>query len=304
VLVIGDVMLDHYITGAVERISPEAPVPILRVTGEFDRLGGAANVAANIAELGAAATLVAYVGAAPDSANSSDATGAALLDRCQRRRIATTLIPALARTTRKTRLLADHQQMLRVDWEDGAVAPDARTRREKIIAEILPTVDLVLLSDYAKGMIDAELMAQLRGAGKKIIIDPRPQNRELYYGATVLTPNRKEALAMLDQPRGLTDAELGLRLGEKLAAHILVTLGEDGMCLCELGKAPLFIRTRAKEVFDVTGAGDTVAATLALALGAGYSLADSAQIANAAAGVVVGHIGAVAITPAELRVAL
>ncbi|GHS92532.1 D-beta-D-heptose 7-phosphate kinase [Planctomycetales bacterium] len=300
-LVVGDAMLDHYVVGKVERISPEAPVPILRVCEEFDRVGGAANVAANITELGARAVLVALAG----GRETLDATGDALRQRCEIRRVQADLILALDHTVRKSRMLAGPQQMLRVDWEAPvALTAATRARRAELLARHLPDCDIVLVSDYAKGMVDAELLAQLYASGKPVVIDPRPQHGSLYRGATMLTPNRKEALAMLNPDGEITDEDLGQRLGEKLNANILLTLSENGMCLCERGMTPLKIPTRAREVFDVTGAGDTVAATLAAAFAAGCSWREATYLANAAAGIVVGHVGAAAVAPAQLQAAM
>ena len=311
VLVVGDAMTDHYVVGGVSRISPEAPVPILHVKEEFDRVGGAANVAGNITSLDARATLVALTGGKiVDGQCVLDADGERLATRCRVRKIAAAFIPALPCTVRKTRFLAGRQQMLRVDWEylpetgKFSFAPEMLARRAETVAAHLPEHDIILISDYAKGMVDAALMEQLLAAGKPVIIDPRPRTCALYRRATLITPNRKEAREMLGANEVLPDAELGMRLADKLETNILLTLSEDGMCLCERGAQPVFISTRAREVFDVTGAGDTVAATFALALGAGCALVEAAYMANAAAGVVVGHVGAAAVTAAELRGAL
>ena len=308
VLVVGDAMIDRYVIGSVSRISPEAPVPILNVREEFDRVGGAANVAGNITSLGAPATLVAFVGG---GSAGLDPDGERLAERCRVRHIAAEFIAALPCTVRKTRFLAGRQQMLRVDWErvpgaaGGTLAPEISERRRQLLERLLPAHDIVLVSDYAKGMVDAALMEQLLAFGRPVVIDPRPRNRDLYRGAALITPNRKEAREMLGgAAENLPDAELGARLAEELRTDVLLTLGEDGMCLCVRGAAPFSIPTRAREVFDVTGAGDTVAAVFALAMGAGVSLPEAACLANAAAGVVVGHVGAAAVTPDELREAL
>lgn len=311
VLVVGDAMTDHYVVGSVSRISPEAPVPILHVKEEFDRVGGAANVAGNITSLGAVATLVALTGGGRTAAGLElDDDGRRLTERCRIRKIAAEFIPALPCTVRKTRFLAGRQQMLRVDWEHipdsgkFAFSQEILREREQRLAKLLPEHDIILVSDYAKGMVDALLMEQLLASGKPVLIDPRPQNTALYRRAALITPNRKEATSMLGAAEKIPDAELGMRLAEKLETNILLTLSEDGMCLCERGREPVFIPTRAREVFDVTGAGDTVAATFALALGSGCTLPEAAYLANAAAGVVVGHVGSAAVTAEELRAAL
>ncbi len=308
-LVIGDAMLDHYIMGKVDRISPEAPVPILRVTSEFNRVGGAANVAANLTSLGGQAALLALAGRGGELDND----GRMLADTCRERGIDVHLLPVLPCTVRKARLVADRQQMLRVDWEHpygsqtaqpfSLTAADRIVRRETL-APLLADCDVVLISDYAKGMIDGEVVHKLVESGKPVIIDPRPQHRDHYRGATLITPNRKEATEMLGVHERLSGEELGRRLGDLLECDVLVTLGEEGMCLCRRGERAVSIPTRAREVYDVTGAGDTVAATFALAIGAGCNMVDAAHMANAAAGVVVGRVGCASVTPDELTQAL
>ncbi len=307
VLVIGDAMLDHYILGSVQRISPEAPVPILKVEREFERVGGAANVASNITSLQGNADLFALGGKV---GKKLDNDGMKLGAMCAELDIQSLFLPALPCTVRKSRMVAGQQQMLRVDWEFpfkkdkdkklGLGKKSKQIRSEELVHLLLKT-DVVVVSDYAKGMVDVELMAELKASGKPIIVDPRPQNKELYKGVSLITPNRKEATEMLGVHERLSGEELGQRLGQELKCDILVTLGEDGMCLCRRGKKPLSIATRAREVFDVTGAGDTVVATFALALGAGGSLEEAAKLANAAAGVVVGHVGCASIKPEELK---
>lgn len=309
-LVIGDAMLDHYVIGTVDRVSPEAPVPILRVTDEFSRVGGAANVAANITALKGKANLLALAG----REGMLDNDGHILAQKCNDREIAVDLIPCLPCTVRKARMVADRQQMLRVDWEYPYSSREARgkfildekgcAQREDIMQKVVTGCDVILVSDYAKGMVDQALMDLLRSSGKPVIVDPRPQHKELYRGVSLITPNRKEATEMLGGHGYIPGCELGLRLSEELECDVLVTLGEEGMCLCCRGSEPLSIATRAREVFDVTGAGDTVAATFALAVGAGCSMPQAANLANAAAGVVVGHVGCVSVDPEELKKAL
>lgn len=304
-LVIGDAMLDHYIVGNVDRISPEAPVPILQVKDEFDRVGGAANVAANITSLGASAALLALCG----KKGTIDIDGQRLAQKCKERNIEAELIPALECTVRKSRVVAGQQQMIRVDWEkpfakDCPESDFSAQISESKITELTSKCDVILVSDYAKGMLNAQLLENLKASGKPVIVDPRPQHKEFYKGVTLITPNRKEATEMLGVHERLPGEELGQRLGEKLECDILVTLGEEGMSLCKRGEKPLSIPTRAQEVYDVTGAGDTVAATFSLAVGAGLSMEEAALMANAAAGVVVGHVGCASITPSELTTAL
>ena len=222
-------------------------------------------------------------------------------------------LPALPCTVRKARMVAGQQQMLRVDWEFpyrngkskglGLSKKSQKIRSEELVHLLLRT-DVVVVSDYAKGMVDKELMDELRKSGKPVIVDPRPQNKAIYKGVTLITPNRKEAMEMLGVHKKLPGEELGQRLSAELKCDILVTLGEEGMCLCRQGKKPFTIPTRAREVYDVTGAGDTVIATFALTLGAGGSMQEAATLANAAAGVVVGHVGCVSVEPQELLASL
>ncbi len=310
VLVIGDAMLDHYILGSVDRISPEAPVPILRVEKEFERVGGAANVAANITSLQGNTELFSLGGMC---GNELDDDGMRLGEMCADLDIQALFLPALPCTVRKARMVAGQQQMLRVDWEypfkaDKSDKLELTDTDKKIrsgeLEHLLVKADVVIVSDYAKGMVDSQLMDELRASGKPVIVDPRPQNKDMYRGVSLITPNRKEATEMLGVHERLSGEELGRRLGEKLECDILVTLGEEGMCLCRRGEEPLKIATRAQEVYDVTGAGDTVIATYALALGAGGSMEDAARVANVAAGVVVGHVGCASINADELREAL
>lgn len=308
-LVVGDAMLDHYILGKVDRISPEAPVPILRVTSEFNRVGGAANVAANLTSLGGKSSLLALAG----RDGSLDLDGQTLAESCRERGVDVHLLPVLPCTVRKARLVADRQQMLRVDWEHPyssqsnqpfCLSAADRVARRETLALLLAECDVILISDYAKGMVDGELVRKLVESGKPVIIDPRPQHRDHYRGATLITPNRKEATEMLGVHERLSGEELGQRLGDLLECDVLVTLGEEGMCLCRRGERAVSIPTRAREVYDVTGAGDTVAATFALAIGAGCDMVSAAHLANAAAGVVVGRVGCASVTPEELTQAL
>lgn len=320
VLVVGDAMLDHYIVGSVDRISPEAPVPILKVEHEFDRVGGAANVAANIVALGGSATLLALGGFR--SADTLDPDGMRLEEKCRSLGIGTIFVPGLPCTTRKARMVAGRQQMLRVDWEypycnapdpvpAGGTMPfslgaeEARLRDARL-RDALGEADVVLVSDYAKGMVDAALFEVLHAAGKPILVDPRPRHAPLYKGVTLVTPNRKEATEMLGASVGVHPEAslLAARLVGALGCHALVTLGAEGMFLRTTEGTEEAIPTRAQEVYDVTGAGDTVVATMALAMGAGADLSAAAHLANAAAGVVVGHIGTASVTPGELRASL
>jgi D-beta-D-heptose 7-phosphate kinase/D-beta-D-heptose 1-phosphate adenosyltransferase len=302
VLVVGDVMLDEFIWGRVARISPEAPVPVVEVTGQSFHLGGAGNVAANLRALGGAAVLVGLVG--KDAA--AERVKAALRE--------SGVVPALAvsegerPTTVKTRIVAHHQQIVRADRE---VAEDASGALEEALVaglrEHLPTCGAVLVSDYQKGVVTARVMRELRAAARRrripVLVDPKVRHFPRYRGVTLVTPNQLEA----EQATGVRIRSEGdlRRAGERLlkaaaCTAALITRGEHGMSLFEAGRRPVHLETAAQEVFDVTGAGDTVIATLALALCAGARFAQAASLANHAAGVVVGKVGTAIAAPAEV----
>jgi D-beta-D-heptose 7-phosphate kinase/D-beta-D-heptose 1-phosphate adenosyltransferase len=300
VLVIGDLMLDEYVRGEVERISPEAPVPVVRVISENWVPGGAANVANNVQALGGKAVLLGVVGA--------DLPGRRLKKYLQRTGIDVRflLVDRGRPTITKSRVMAGHQQVVRVDKED--VTPVGRDRTERLVRtarRLAADVDGVIIEDYAKGLISQEMVdsiiAVFRSRRKFAIVDPNEGNPLRFRGATVVTPNRREALAAAGLGRQAVLADLGRPLLKLWGAKsVLVTLGEEGMCLFE-GKRPLFhIPTVAREVFDVSGAGDTVAGTLALALAAGADLREAAHLANFAAGVVVGKLGTATASREEL----
>lgn len=303
ILVIGDLIVDHFIWGTVSRISPEAPVPVVNVTHDNLLLGGSANVLHNIFALGARATICGVIG--------HDAMGDHLLGQIE-------ALPSSAKgivrlkdrpTTIKTRIVAHGQQVVRVDREStGEVDGDGLAAIKEFIDRHLASFQAVIVSDYAKGIITPALMDHLREARRRhpaipLIIDPKPCQPERFHGATIITPNHHEA----EQLSGIkiTD-EASLRAaGEKLLADldsqsVLITRGEAGMALFERGKELVTIPTVAKEVFDVTGAGDTVVATLALGLASGLSFAEAAALANSAAGIVVAKIGTAVVTKDEL----
>jgi D-beta-D-heptose 7-phosphate kinase/D-beta-D-heptose 1-phosphate adenosyltransferase len=306
VVVVGDVMGDHYMWGKVTRISPEAPIPIVHVTEETYRLGGAANVAANLAALGAQVSLVGVIG--------KDPMGRKVVAMLQEKGIDPSFLveDASRPTIQKTRVIAHQQQIVRVDrekqaWLDPAV-------REALLAKALAAAkraDAILFSDYAKGVLTHPVVTGLMQLGRSqksiLAVDPKPSNIGLFKGASIITPNQGEAQAASGLIIG-TEAQLEAA-GEKLLKDlecqaVLITRGEHGMSLFEKDGKRTHIPTRAQEVFDVTGAGDTVIATLTLALAAGASYAEASHLANAAAGVVVGEIGVAAVTPAELAKAL
>ncbi|MDR1359906.1 MAG: D-glycero-beta-D-manno-heptose-7-phosphate kinase, partial [Deltaproteobacteria bacterium] len=299
VLIVGDLMLDVYLFGDAERISPEAPVPVVRVSGEKRLLGGAGNVARNISSLGGQAVLV--------SARGQDQAGDCLEDFLAAEGIQAKLVLDRDReTTLKTRLLARGQQMLRFDRETQA--PRKRQEEEQILLraqEELKNCRAVVISDYGKGVITPYLMRHLllriRSLPRPIpvLVDPKPQNLAAYEGVTLLTPNVKETGELARLPVG-SPAEIaaaGRALMERLGCpHLVTTLGAEGMAVFENRQTIRHIPTMARQVFDVTGAGDTVIATLALALALKAPLLQACMLANFAAGLVVAEIGAAVTT--------
>ena len=297
VLVVGDVMLDRYWHGATSRISPEAPVPVVHVGQSEERAGGAANVALNISSLGAHTCLLGITGddAAADSLEAL-LGGAGI--KCAFQRIADTA------TVTKLRVISRHQQLIRLDFEDGfaAVNTDAMLQAYR---EELENCDVVVLSDYGKGTLAQiqQLIAAARAAGKPVLVDPKSLDFTAYSGATLITPN----MAEFEQVVGVCNNEQ--ELIEKSAAlmdildlqALLVTRGEHGMTLLRKGEPELHLPTHAQEVFDVTGAGDTVISVLAAALAAGEALPAATALANLAAGIVVGKLGTASVSVPELR---
>ena len=302
-LVIGDLMLDHYIWGAVSRISPEAPVPVVQVSRETEMPGGAGNVAANMAALGAQVHVVGLVG--------EDAAADRLVSLLQRGSIRTeSAVRTPERPTIvKTRIIAHHQQVVRVDREiPGEIPEHLRDQLWSQVEIILPQAQAVVLSDYAKGVVTPFLVSRLiplaRKLGIPVTVDPKVENFHFYKRATCVTPNTQEAMESggVSAVRNEKEVEkLGQSLLKKIDADsILITRGEQGMSLIEKKKPAFHIPTRAREVFDVTGAGDTVISTLTLALAAGATLKVAAELANYAAGIVVGKLGTASVTGAEL----
>jgi rfaE bifunctional protein kinase chain/domain len=301
-LVIGDVMLDHYVWGDATRISPEAPVPVVDIARDSWTAGGAANVALNIASLGAHCTLAGFVG--------QDDAGARLAAILKDKKIDIISTPGDAPTILKTRVLVQRQQLCRLDREAPPSAYQFSAGKIKaLLAKEIAACDAVILSDYAKGILTDELVARVtelaRDAGKFIALDPKPKRKLSFRGLDLITPNKREALQLAGiEPLPHTPfpaAEVCARLHELYQTkHLVVTLGEDGMLLSSEGVILKTIPTAAREVFDVSGAGDTSLAALVLALSAGAPLATAAQFANAAAGVVVGKLGTATVTPKEL----
>lgn len=304
VLIVGDLMLDRYLDGPVERISPEAPVPVLHVRRTFERAGGAGNVAANVNAMGGRAILIGAVGRDPAADLLRKVLGEADVDT------ATVVDTPTIPTTTKTRLLAGHSQIARFDEEsplDDAAARDAILER---VAAHLPEARVAILSDYAKGVCDtAVCRAVIEGAaraGIPTIVDPKGADFSRYGSASVITPNRSEAMAVCGFP--IRDSDDAIRAAESIRgrfsiAAVVVTLGEQGMVVVSDGRVAV-IPTQAKGVFDVTGAGDTAVAMLAVALAEGLPLEDACVLANAAAGIQVSRIGAARISRSEVVAAI
>ena len=300
VLVAGDVMLDRYWSGDTERISPEAPVPVVRVRAAEDRPGGAANVARNVAALGAHGTLLGLTGADAEAAELR-AQLAAAGAQCR------FLELDGARTITKLRVLSRHQQLIRLDFEAGFSAAQGAGLLALLAAE-LPGAGALVLSDYAKGTLadPAAWIDAARAGEVPVLVDPKGRDFRRYRGATLLTPNLHEfeLVAGAHSSEADLEARAGALVRELGLQALLITRGERGMTLVRAAGEALHLPARAIEVFDVTGAGDTVIATLAAALAAGSTLADAVALANVAAGIVVGRLGAAAVSAAELAQAL
>jgi D-beta-D-heptose 7-phosphate kinase/D-beta-D-heptose 1-phosphate adenosyltransferase len=301
VLVVGDVMLDRYWSGATGRISPEAPVPVVHVNERIERAGGAANVALNAAALGAGSMILGVIG----DDEAGDTLTRLLRDEAG---IASHFVrnPA-APTITKLRVLSRHQQLIRLDFEgDSPSHYDAGVA--ELLGKHLNDADVVVLSDYGKGTLaNAQaLIRAARAACKPVLVDPKRTDFEAYRGASLITPNMAEFEAVVGRVRD--DEELARKGAALIAAHdleaLLVTRSEKGMSLLRRGQEPLHIPAQAREVFDVTGAGDTVIATFAVALAAGLDWDEAARLSNITAGIVVGKLGAATVTPPELRRAL
>lgn len=302
ILVVGDVMLDHYIKGDATRISPEAPVPVVDVSTEFNTAGGAGNVALNIASLGAHCTVAGYFG--------KDPTGETLREKLNDHGIETLSTPGTGQTILKTRVMVRGQQLCRIDKEDPPSAYHVTAKQaETLLAKQIAACDAIILSDYAKGILSDEVIARVtklaHAAGKFIALDPKPRRHLAFHGLDLITPNKREALQLagikLLPHTPFPAEEVCARLHKLYATkHLVITLGEDGMLLSAGGRVQKIIPTAAREVFDVSGAGDTSLAALVLALTAGAKLEAAAHFSNAAAGVVVGKVGTATVTPIEL----
>jgi rfaE bifunctional protein kinase chain/domain len=302
VAIVGDAMLDVYLRGDVERISPEAPVPVVRVRERKEALGGAANVAQNVAALGAGCALVAAVG--------QDVAGARL--RAMLEEIGAdsdALVPVGRPTTTKTRVLARSQQVVRFDEEDDHDLSDADAERVlAAVARALETATALVFEDYNKGVlvprVITESVRMAREAGVPVVVDPKYRNFFAYRGATVFKPNRRELEAALGAAVDLEHPEaLPATLDRLGVDHLLLTLGEHGMALVSADGDTFRVPTTARDVYDVVGAGDTVTAYLAVMLAAGATPREAAVIANFAAGVEVGKLGAATVDADEVLAA-
>jgi rfaE bifunctional protein kinase chain/domain len=309
ITVIGDLMLDEFVWGKVGRISPEAPVPVVEVTGESFYPGGAANVARNLREFVDGVAIIGLLG--------KDRSGQQLRELMSEQKIDTSnaVEEATFHTIVKTRIIARHQQVVRVDREKF-VGP-SEPQIGKVVAAVrknIPETDAIIFEDYGKGFLSTELVSQIadaaRGAGKIVAADPNPRNLVQWRGLTVIKPNRTEAFLAAGIPSGDPDTvpsqDAGLkRAGETLlkkweTENVLITLGEHGMMLFQEKETPHYIPTKAREVFDVSGAGDTAIALFTLGLACGATPTEAAEIANHASAVVVSKLGTATVTRDEL----
>lgn len=297
VLIVGDVMLDRYWHGPAARISPEAPVPVVKVDEVEERPGGAANVAVNVATLGGQVRVLGIAGA--------DEAAGVLETKLRRLGVGCDLVRLTGQATiTKLRVLSRNQQLLRLDFEDGFPGFDPAELQSRFTAR-LPETDVVVLSDYQKGALRQieHYIRAARAAGKPVLVDPKGRDFGRYRGATLLTPNLAELETVVGPCRDEMDLVCkgeALRRDLELDA-LLITRGEQGMTLLQKATEPLHLAARAREVYDVTGAGDTVIATLAAGVAAGLELPSATLLANLAAGIVVGKLGTASVTVSELR---
>jgi len=302
VLVVGDLMLDRYLWGSVSRISPEAPVPVVELSGETTRLGGAANVAGNVASLGARTRIVGVVG--------DDEHGRKILSELGKLSVPSqsVLVDSHRPTTVKTRIVAHSQQVVRTDMESRAdLEPPLEDELTRVVSANLKGADAVVVSDYGKGVLTSKVLkfvtAEAKKAGVPVCVDPKETRLMSYSGVTVITPNQHEAgfaygRRIVDEN---TLLEVGWGINRRLGCDaVLITRGEKGMSLFERDGVHTHFPTVAREVFDVTGAGDTVVSAFALALAAGANLKQAASISNHAAGIVIRELGTATTNVAEL----
>jgi rfaE bifunctional protein kinase chain/domain len=304
VLVVGDVVMDHYVWGSVSRISPEAPVPVVNVTRETVLLGGAANVVNNIRSLGGEVGICGVIG--------HDEAGKQLQHLLHTQGIRTDglIVEPSRPTTIKTRVIAHHQQVVRFDREtkEGISRETHRRIFDHVTEQAGKGLEAIIISDYCKGVVTQGIVRDIVRLAKKrgiiVSVDPKVSHFGIYSGVTILTPNTKEA--SLGSRIEIEDEESLLRAGRGLlkrlsCAAVLITRGEHGMSLFEKGGRITHIPTVAREVFDVTGAGDTVISTLTLAMAAGAKISDAAKLSNYAAGIVVGVVGTATVSPEQLK---
>ncbi len=290
IIVIGDLILDHFIYGNSVRISPEAPVPVVKLENEIYTLGGAANVAANISSLEGKVTLFGSIG--------KNFAGEKFKEIIKKENIH--FIPFYnKKTTQKTRIISNGQQITRIDDEE--IAPKKINLKEHY--EMIKNSDLIVISDYAKGVVNSSLINYLRATGKRIIADPKPKNMNSYKDIYLITPNKEESIQMISQNldyNSLKDIHYaGKKLTEDLNTNIIITRGKEGMSIFNKGVHD--IPTKAKKIFDITGAGDTVISAIALSLASSANLNQSAEIANYAAGIVIAKPGTAKVTLKELQ---
>lgn len=302
VLVIGDLLLDKYVWGNVDRVSPEAPVAIVGVEKETYVPGGAANVANNVVAVGGKAELMGIMG--------NDKAKTIFMRELEKRGIGTThiLVDEKKPTIQKIRIMAQQQQLLRVDYEDTSYVEN--TKEDEFlrhINEAKGSFDAIIVSDYAKGVVTERFMSGLLAFCKQnnigLIVDPKPKHKKFYAGASVITPNHKEAGELVGMTTSNENEHIhsvGRKIQQELQTNVILTRGEKGITVFEGTNEPVTIPTQAKEVYDVTGAGDTVVAIAALALCAGATLAQAATIANIAAGLVVGKLGTATVSAQEV----
>lgn len=304
IAVIGDLMLDKYIIGQVERISPEAPIPIVSVRQELWALGGAANVAANISTLAGDAYLLGVLG--------DDASGETFFSLARQKGIDTEGIHVDAQKTtiQKIRVIGQNQQLLRIDYENTDYIEENIS--EMFLSQLskISKLAAIIVSDYAKGTISGKLMHELKLFSKanniKLIIDPKPGHKDFYKNIHLVTPNLKEAQQMSGIVVSSRESleKCGTNIMEKLSCSVVITTGEKGMSVFQMNKKPVHISTKATEVFDVSGAGDTVVAAISMALISGATLTQAAEIANFAAGLKVRKVGTAPVYLDELKQAI
>jgi rfaE bifunctional protein kinase chain/domain len=301
VVIIGDIILDKYIFGDVNRISPEAPIQIVNVIKEKHMLGGAANVASNIAALDGKAFLFGVVG--------NDKSKDLLFERMKNHDIDINgvIVDEKRTTTKKIRVLSKNQQLLRIDYEDVDFVDENITDQIVNALECIRKIDIIIISDYAKGLISQKLMDEINSLvakdNIKIIVDPKPANKKLYKNAYLITPNMSEAEQLTNMHITKEDRIVlaGKKLIKELNCNVIITRGSEGMSVFNKDQKINHLTTLAQEVYDVSGAGDTVIATLGMALSANMKLDDAAFLANIAGGIKVGKLGATPVSLNELK---